>query len=146
MHHPTDRIAHTTAFVTTELHLATSHLFSSAPFRPRQNKSWGLGWDKNRFSCQDIRTEGALLPSITVISEIKQMSTHHNPVLYSLWVEDEIKQMSTHHNPVLYSLWVEDEIKQMPTHHNPVLYSLWVEGEIKQMLTHHNPVLYWSVG
>ena len=37
------------------------------PFRPRQ-KQLGLDWGKNRLSRYDIRTEGALPLSITVIA------------------------------------------------------------------------------
>ena len=40
------------------------------PFRPRQ-KQLGLGWGKNRLSRYDIRAEGALPPSITVIARVK---------------------------------------------------------------------------
>ena len=38
--------------------------------RSRQ-KGWGLGWEENRFSRYDIRAEGALPPSITVIARGK---------------------------------------------------------------------------
>ena len=39
------------------------------PFRSRQ-RSWGLGWEENMLSCYDIRAEGALPPSITVIARV----------------------------------------------------------------------------
>ena len=40
------------------------------PFRLRQKKR-GLGWEKNRLSRYDTHTEGALLPSITVVMRVK---------------------------------------------------------------------------
>ena len=42
------------------------------PFRPRQ-KQLDLDWGKNRLSGYDIRAEGALPPSITVIAIIKKL-------------------------------------------------------------------------
>ena len=35
--------------------------------------NWGLGWDENRFSHYDIRSEEALPPSITVIARVKNL-------------------------------------------------------------------------
>ena len=40
------------------------------PFRPRQ-KGWV--WEDNRLSRYDIRAEGALPPSVTVIARVKKM-------------------------------------------------------------------------
>ena len=39
------------------------------PFRPRQ-KSWSLGWGKNRLYRYATRVEGALPPSITVTARL----------------------------------------------------------------------------
>ena len=41
------------------------------PFRPKQNGS-SLGWEESRLSRYDILAEGALLPSITVITRVKK--------------------------------------------------------------------------
>ena len=41
------------------------------PFSPRK-KRWGLGWEENRLSRYDIRAEGALPPSITVIVRVNK--------------------------------------------------------------------------
>ena len=41
------------------------------PFRPR--KKVGLGWRKNRLSRYDIRAEGALPLSISVIARLKYL-------------------------------------------------------------------------
>ena len=38
-------------------------------FRQRQ-KGWGLGWEESRFPRYDIRAEGALPPSTTVIARV----------------------------------------------------------------------------
>ena len=42
------------------------------PFRPKQ-KQLDLDWTKNRLSRYDIRAEGALPPSITLITRSKQI-------------------------------------------------------------------------
>ena len=38
-----------------------------------RQKSWGLGWGKNRLSHYNIHTEGALPPSVTVITRLKHL-------------------------------------------------------------------------
>ena len=43
------------------------------PFRPRQ-KRWSLGSEESRLSRYDIRAEGALPPSITVIARLNSFS------------------------------------------------------------------------
>ena len=44
------------------------------PFRPRQkNNKLGLGWEGNRLSRYDIRAEGVLPSSITVITRFGLM-------------------------------------------------------------------------
>ena len=39
-----------------------------SPIVQDKNKRWGLGWEESRLSHNDIRAEGALPPSITVIA------------------------------------------------------------------------------
>ena len=42
------------------------------PFRPRQ-KRWVWIWEENRLSGYDIRADGALPPSITVIAGVENL-------------------------------------------------------------------------
>ena len=62
-------------------------------FLPRQ-KRLDLGWGKNRLSRYDIRAEGALPPSITVIARLKKFAMFllrellpkYKHMLFELWM------------------------------------------------------------